>query len=234
MSAAHKQDRTGRITAVCVVQELLPEPSNPDRLTAIAKAAVRRAVPVGPYGLGGDLVKDHRHHGGTEQAVYVYADDDAQWWAGELGLDLPPGSFGENLRVTGVEVTDAEIGERWRVGTDGLELELTSPRIPCATFARHLARRGVPEAGWVRRFTEHGASGAYFAVVSPGSVAAGDDVEVVHRPGHGVTLGRVFLSDDAEGYAALLAAHESGSVRLHEKMVAHARSVVRRSAGGGS
>lgn len=219
---------TGRVTAVCVVAELLEEPSNPDRLTAIGKAPVRFAVPVGPYGLAGDLSKDHRHHGGTEQAVYVYADADAQWWAAELGVELAPGSFGENLRVSGLDVTGAEIGERWRVGTDGLELELTGPRIPCATFARHMARRGVPERGWVKRFAASGAPGAYFAVTASGTVRADDAVEVVHRPGHGVRLGRVFTDDDAEGYRLLLEAERDGAVRLHEKMAKHARATVAR------
>ncbi len=214
------------ITAVCVVAELLPEPTNPDQLTAIGKAPVQHAVPVGPYGLGGDLVKDHLHHGGIEQAVYAYADSDAAWWTAETGIALPPGAFGENLRTSGVDLNGAEIGERWRVGTTGLELELTCPRIPCATFARHMARRGVPERGWVKRFTAHGAPGAYFAVSSPGTVRAGDAIEVVHRPGHGVTLAQVFLADDAATYQRLLDAERAGSVRLYDDTRAHARKVV--------
>jgi MOSC domain-containing protein YiiM len=216
------------ITAVCLVAVLLPEPTNPDLRTAIAKAPVPYAVPVGPYGLAGDLAKDHRHHGGIQQAVYAYADEDAAWWAGELGVALPPGSFGENLRTSGVEVTGAEIGERWRIGAGGLELELTSSRVPCATFARHMARRGVPERGWVKRFTERGAPGAYFAVTAPGTVAAGDTVEVVHRPGHGVTLGESFLSDDPALYRRLLDAEAAGAVRLYDDMRRHARKVAAR------
>lgn len=222
MSGSGADGATAAVRAVCVVAELLPEPSNPDNLTAIGKHPVAHAVPVGPYGLGGDLVKDHKHHGGIEQAVYVYADEDAAWWAGELGVDLPPGAFGENLRVSGLPVTDAEIGERWRVGSDGLQLELTSPRIPCATFARHMARRGVPERGWVKRFTAHGAPGAYFAVTSVGTVHAGDPVQVVHRPGHGVTLGAMFAGAD-DAYARLLTAHESGAISLGAKVLAHCR-----------
>lgn len=217
-----------RVSAVCVVRELLPEPTNPDELTAISKSSVHRAVPVGPYGLGGDLVKDHRHHGGIEQAVYAYADEDAAWWAGELGIALPPGSFGENLRVSGLPVTGAEIGERWRIGTDGLELELTGPRIPCATFARHMGRRGVPEAGWVKRFTARGAPGAYFAVTSPGTLAAGDEIEVVHRPGHGVLLSDVFPTVGPDGARRLLAAEQAGTVRLQGDMRSHARDVAER------
>jgi MOSC domain-containing protein YiiM len=212
------------VSAVCVVADLLPEPSNPDNLTAIDKRPVAHAVPVGPYGLAGDLVKDHRNHGGLEQAVYVYADADAAWWAGELGIDLPPGAFGENLRVAGIEVTGAEIGQRWRIGGD-LELELTSPRIPCATFARHLGRRGLPERGWVKRFTAHGAPGGYFAVTAPGTVTAGDPVAVVHRPGHGVTLGEMFRGE-VQTFRRLLDAEAAGLLRLHDAARARAREVV--------
>lgn len=219
---------TAAITAVCVVAELLPEPTNPDRLTAIGKAPVPYPVPVGPYGLSGDLVKDHRHHGGVEQAVYVYADEDMHSWVDELGIELPPGAFGENLRSSGIAVTDAEIGERWRVGAGGLELELTGPRIPCATFARHMARRGVPQRGWVKRFTDHGAPGAYFAVLTTGPVRAGDAVEVSHRPGHGVRLGETFLRDDPALYRRLLDAEAAGAVRLYDDMRRHARKVASR------
>jgi len=216
----------GRVSAVCIVHTLLPEPTNPDRLTAIDKRPIRHAVPVGPYGLGGDLVKDHRHHGGIEQAVYAYADEDAAWWGGDLGITLPPGTFGENLRTHGIDVTGAEIGERWRIGTSGLELELTCPRIPCATFARRMSGFGVPQRGWVKRFARHGAPGAYFAVSSSGTVTAGDEIEVVHRPGHGITLGQTFLHDEPETWRPLLKAEEAGTVRLYDDTRAHARRVV--------
>lgn len=212
---------TSRITAVCLVHSLLPEPTNPDGLTAIDKRPVGFAVQAGPLGLVADLVKDYRHHGGIEQAVYVYADEDAAWWAGELGREIPAGLFGENLRSSGVDVSGAEIGQRWRIGEGGLVVEVTSPRVPCATFARRL-----DEPHWVKRFTEHGAPGAYLAVVEPGPVAAGDAVEVVLRPGHGVSIADVFLSPDPQPFQRLLDAETAGRVRLHDDMRSHARKVV--------
>jgi len=211
---------TTRVTAVCLVHQLRPEHTNPDGLTAIDKRPVDFDVPVGPYGLAGDLVKDSRHHGGIEQAVYAYADEDAAWWAGELAREITPGLFGENLRIAGLDLTGAEIGERWRVGGSGLELELTSPRIPCATFARRIG-----EEHWVKRFAGHGAPGGYFAVTGSGPVQVGDAVEVVHRPGHGVRLGAVFAayySKDRDPYARLLRAEQDGVLRLYEDLRAHA------------
>ena len=153
----------------------------------VERVAVRAASPAG-VGLAGDEVVDKRHHGGRDQAVYAYAVEDRDWWAAELGRELAPGSFGQNLDTEGIDVTGAVIGERWHIGDDGLVLEVTSPRIPCATFQGFM-----DEPHWVKRFTEHGASGAYLRVVEEGTVGAGDRVTVTDRPAHGVTVGEVFV-----------------------------------------
>jgi MOSC domain-containing protein YiiM len=128
---------------------------------------------------------NRKFHGGEGQALYAYAEEDAAHWAGQLDRALPAGRFGENLRTTGLDLTGAEIGERWRAGTT--LLEVTAPRTPCAKFQAHW---GVPRL--IKRFTAHGASGAYLRVLEPGDLGAGDAVEVVSRPGHGITLGLAF------------------------------------------
>ncbi|MER5458513.1 MOSC domain-containing protein [Micromonospora sp. NPDC002389] len=133
----------------------------------------------------GDFIGERAHHGGPDQAVYAYATEDAQWWAVELGRDVPPGRFGENLSTLGVDVTDAVIGERWAIGS--ALLQVTKPRTPCRTFAGFW---GVPDL--IKRFTVRAAPGAYLRVPRAGTVGAGDPVEVVHRPAHGVTIGEVF------------------------------------------
>jgi MOSC domain-containing protein YiiM len=148
------------------------------------RAPGRRGV--GGSGLAGDRIADLRHHGGDDQAVYAYAAEDLDEWARLLGRPLPPGTFGENLTTAGLDVTQAVLGERWRVGA-GLVLQVTDPRIPCGTFARWLGERR-----WERRFTEHAAPGTYLRVLEPGEVASGDGVDVVDRPGHGVTAGLAF------------------------------------------
>lgn len=136
-------------------------------------------------GVVGDEIGSRKHHGGETQAVYAVAREELDRWAAELGRDLADGMFGENLTTRGIDVDAAEVGEQWRVG-DAL-LEVCGPRVPCATFAKHMA-----EPRWVRRFTEHGRTGAYLAVREPGTVAAGDPIEVVHRPGHGLTVPMFF------------------------------------------
>lgn len=138
-------------------------------------------------GVVGDSVCDRKHHGGDDQAVYAYAREDLDRWEGELGRDLSNGMFGENLTTSGVDVTACRIGERWSVGSDGLLLEVTSPRTPCQTFVKWLE---IP--GWIKTFTAAGLPGAYFRVIEPGTARTGDRIEVVSRPDHDVTIGMVF------------------------------------------
>jgi len=140
----------------------------------------------GASGVAGDAVCDLRHHGGHDQAVYAYAREDLDAWEAELGRTLAGGVFGENLTTRGLDVTGALIGERWRLGERCL-LQVRSPRIPCRTFAGWLE-----DQGWVSRFTQRGAPGAYLRVVAPGAVRAGDPIAVVHRPKHDVTIGLMF------------------------------------------
>ena len=132
-------------------------------------------------GLSGDVQVNKRHHGGEGQAVYAYAQEDADYWIAELGRELPAGRFGENLRTTGLDLRNAVLGERWAVGT--ALLEVTAWRIPCANFARFW---GVPDL--IKRFSAHGATGAYLRVLQTGEIGAGDTVEVVARPEHGITV----------------------------------------------
>ncbi|WP_405613490.1 MOSC domain-containing protein [Streptomyces sp. NBC_01511] len=172
----------------------------------------------GASGVAGDAVCDLRHHGGSEQAVYVYAREDLDFWERELGRPLANGGFGENLTTSGLDLNGTLVGERWRVGPD-LILEATSGRIPCRTFAGHLG-----EQGWVRRFTRQGVTGAYFRVVEPGEIRSGDAIEIVHRPGHDVTVALAFraVTTERELLPRLLAAGEA----LHSEELRTAREYV--------
>lgn len=132
-------------------------------------------------GVLGDFLGDRRHHGGDNQAVYAVAREELDHWAVELGRDLPDGMFGENLTTAGLEVDGAHIDDLWQVGS--AVLRVAAPRIPCATFAAHLGERG-----WVKRFAARGRSGAYLGVEQPGTIRPGDEVVVLHRAGHGITV----------------------------------------------
>ena len=191
------------LLAVCVVHELHAD-AGLVGTTAIDKRPVQHAVKIGRYGARGDVQADRKDHGGLEAALYAYADEDAVWWAAQLlerlgeraPDELEPGWFGENLRLTGVDVSGARIGERWRIGSGehAVEVEVMSPRRPCQTFARWVAHQyGADlERGWVKGFQDAGRPGAYLSVVRTGSIRAGDPVEILSRPDDAPTI--------AEGY----------------------------------
>jgi MOSC domain-containing protein YiiM len=143
------------------------------RRTAILKQPVAGPVAVGALGLDGDEVGSKKHHGGPDQAVYAYGTDDYAWWSHELGQELAPATFGENLTVEGLRSGELRVGDRLEVG-DTVVLEVTAPRIPCANLA---ARMGDPS--FVKRFASAARPGAYLRVVRPGTVEAGDQVRLV-------------------------------------------------------
>jgi MOSC domain-containing protein YiiM len=179
-----------------------PDPRAQSKLTGIDKVAAADAVIVrapGPMhggdgsGLVGDTIGNQKLHGGDDQAVYAYAREDLDDWATQLGRALGNGMFGENLTTAGIDVTGALIGERWRVGTDGLLLEVSAPRTPCRTFAAFLNLNR-----WIKTFTDAGTPGAYLRVISAGTVSAGDTIVIDSRPDHDVTIGLVFRARMSE------------------------------------
>ena len=202
-----------------------PNPFKQTRDTGIDKQPQDGPVEVrapGPRhgGLGSGLVGDHigdtRHHGGDDQAVYAFAREDLDRWGQRLGRELPNGYFGENLTTVGIDPNEARIGEVWRVG-DTVELKVTVPRIPCATF-----RGWVDEPGWLKLFTQDARPGAYLRVVVPGLIRSGDPVTVVHRPEHDVTIALAYRAEVGEPdlLPSLLAAGDD----LHPELAEAARS----------
>jgi MOSC domain-containing protein YiiM len=171
--------------------------------TAIWKEPVAGRVALRGVNLAGDDQADRSVHGGPDKAVYAYAAEDTTWWAEQVGAGLGPAAFGENLTTAGVDVSQARIGERWAVGS--ALLEVRQSRMPCFKLG---LRMGDP--GFVRTFAKAQRPGAYLAIVREGDVGAGDTVEVVHRPDHGVTVALMHraLLHDRDLLPELLAAPE--------------------------
>jgi MOSC domain-containing protein YiiM len=167
--------------------------------TAIWKDPVAGRVKVRGHKVEGDEQGNPEVHGGPDKAVYAYAAEDYAWWGAELGLELGPGTFGENLTLRGIDVSNALVGERWRVG--GILLEVAQPRIPCFKLGIRMGSQRFPA-----RFAAAGRPGAYLRVLAEGEVGAGDPAEVVHRPGHDLSVAEVsrIYHDDHAGAGRLL------------------------------
>ena len=166
--------------------------------TGIWKHPVAGRIALRGVNFDGDDQADRSVHGGPDKAVYAYAREDYDFWQDHEGMETPPGLFGENLTVQGLDLSAALVGERWSVGST--VLEVTQPRLPCYKLG---IRVGDPH--FLKRFFAAMRLGAYLRVVQEGDVGAGDAVEVTSRPGHGVTLRDMVLAlRDPSKVAALL------------------------------
>ncbi len=154
--------------------------------TGIWKTPVEGRVPVRGVHVDGDEQADLRVHGGPDKAVYAYTQEDYAWWSRELGYEFAPGTFGENLTVTGVDLGAAVIGTRWRVGST--ELEVSQPRLPCFKLGLRMG-----DAGFVDRFAAAERFGAYLRIVHEGDVGAGDEITIEPRA-DGITVHALAVS----------------------------------------
>jgi MOSC domain-containing protein YiiM len=150
--------------------------------TGIYKAPVEGRVALRQHSLEGDEQADREFHGGPEMAAYAYAREDTAWWEEQLGRPLAPGTFGENLTLSGIDIGAARVGERWRAGAT--VVEVTKPRSPCWKLGVRMEDPTFP-----RKFRAAQRTGAYLAVVEEGHLAAGDPVEILSRPEHPLTIG---------------------------------------------
>jgi MOSC domain-containing protein YiiM len=164
-----------------------PQPmqiGNRDTTTGIYKSPVETAQ-VFTLGLLGDHVDDQEHHGGPDQAVYVYSAEDYDWWMEQLGETLQPGTFGENLTFSSFGPEPVRIGDRFRMST--LLLEVSAPRIPCSTLA---TRMNDPE--FVKKFCQAQRPGFYARVLEAGQIQRNQPIEKIAVPAHTATLMDVF------------------------------------------
>ena len=146
-----------------------------------------RGVPVQitKLGLQGDVIASKKHHGGPDQAVYVYGEADYEWWSEELGREIAPGTFGENLTVSHLASARLNVGDLLHLRE--VTLQVTAPRIPCGTFA---ARMADPQ--WVKRFRLAERPGLYCRVLKEGFVRAGETVSVEPYAGETLSILEMF------------------------------------------
>jgi len=168
--------------------------------SAIWKLPVSGRIAARGINLEGDRQADRQAHGGFDKAVYAYAVEDQRWWEEEIGRPVSYGEFGENLTTEGLEVNDALVGERWQIGT--AVFEVSEPRVPCWRLGVRMNDEMFP-----RRFSKALRPGTYLRIVGEGDVGAGDEIRVVERPDHGLTIRDVFriYTRDRDEVARLLA-----------------------------
>jgi MOSC domain-containing protein YiiM len=160
--------------------------------TGIFKGPVEGRAALRRLNLDGDRQADLSVHGGPSKAVYAYPSEHYEYWREQLpGVDLPWGMFGENLTVEGLREDRVNIGDRFRIGS--AHVMVTEPRLPCYKLAAKFGRDDI-----IKRFLHSGRTGFYFAVLQEGEVGAGDDITVVSRDEHTVTVAdvtRLYLHD---------------------------------------
>lgn len=156
-------------------------------MTGSYKMPVAGKVRVTSAGFFEDFIGSPKHHGGPDQAVYVYSAEDYAWWSKELGNEISAGMFGDNLTISGMASADFNIGDRFHIGV--VILEVTAPRIPCSTLA---TRMGDPQ--FVKRFRFAERPGLYCRVIAEGELEAGMDVTV--QPVNGEAVGVIDVFRD--------------------------------------
>jgi MOSC domain-containing protein YiiM len=159
--------------------------------TGIDKRAFDGPVTFANEEVTGDVIVDRNHHGGFDQAVYAYSREDADWWQKQLGITIDNGRFGENLTTSGIDVNQALVGERWKIGST--ILEVSQPRIPCRVFAGFWQRPTL-----IKEFMESGKPGTYLRIIQEGQINAGDVIEILSKPDHQITIADLYAAKNGE------------------------------------
>jgi len=158
--------------------------------SAIIKTAIRGRVPVTTLGIPGDE-HVYEDHGGPDMALLAYPLEHYAHWRG-VGLDLPDhGAFGENLTVTGLLEADVHLGDVFAVGT--CVVQVCQPRSPCFKLAARFGRKDLAVL-----FQDTGYIGYLIRVLVEGTIAADDEMRLVERDDHGITIaeaGRALNTD---------------------------------------
>lgn len=154
--------------------------------TAIFKYPVAGPVEVTELGIAGDDQADKSVHGGRDKAVHAYAEESYVWWRRQLeDRELPPGTFGENLTVGGLTDDQVMIGDVYRAGS--AVLQVTQPRQPCLKLGIKMA-----DAAFVKQFHHAGRPGFYLRVMQPGTIQANDQLELVERADHSMSVAEIY------------------------------------------
>lgn len=156
--------------------------------TGIFKAPTSGPVQIDELGLEGDEIIHTQHHGGADQAVYLYRQEDYDWWSETLGEIVAAGTFGENLTLSGLPAPDIAIGTHLHFAE--VVLEVSAPRIPCNILAQ---RMSSPK--FAKQFMRAERPGIYCRVLQPGPVVAGEPFALDTTSASDVSIVEIFRAD---------------------------------------
>ena len=174
-----------QLLSVNIGQKRTQPKGNEVETTGIYKLPVQEPVEIKSLGIPTDAICDTKNHGGPDQAIYIYGMPDYAWWSKELGKELAPGTFGDNLTINELESARFNIGDRLHVGS--VILQVSAPRIPCSTLA---ARMGDPQ--FVKKYRQAERPGLYCRVIREGTVQTGNEVKVESYKGETLSILQMF------------------------------------------
>ena len=143
-------------------------------LTGFFKKPVNEKIFLDELGFRGDGVGDSRIHGGKDLAVCAYFIDHFPHWKIELDREIKPGDFGENLSLAGINETQINIGDIFRLGE--AEIEVSQPRQPC-----HKLNKVFDLQAMACKVQTTGYTGCYFRVNKTGWIKPGSTVERIQE-----------------------------------------------------
>lgn len=154
--------------------------------TGIFKQPIDGSAQISATGISGDHIVDTTVHGGLDQAIYLYSLEDYQWWSKQLGRELEPGAFGENITLSAFPAEPWVIGDRLQI--NDVLLEISAPRTPCFKLA---SKMNDPTFG--KKFVDAVKPGAYARVINPGTIAVGQSATVTRTGADYATVNEVFV-----------------------------------------
>ncbi|WDZ81863.1 MOSC domain-containing protein (plasmid) [Ensifer adhaerens] len=196
-----------RVLAVCVG---IPEdrPGKTVR-TGIHKQPINFAMSVTAEGLEDDAVCNRKHHGGPEQALCVEGNITRLWWEGLLNKAIPPGFFGENLCIEGLDNRIVALGDHFSIGN--VVLEATAPRMPCRTLCEWLG-----DPAFAKRYLTAARPGFYCRVIESGRIAAGSSLKYEPFEGDRILLSEMMKHHGKRASPDLI--HRYLTVPVHAKV----------------
>ncbi|MDF1628171.1 MAG: MOSC domain-containing protein [Alcanivoracaceae bacterium] len=156
-------------------------------ITGIFKRPREGSVSINELGLSRDTIVNKKVHGGVDQAIYLYSAKDYAWWQDQLGRELQPGMFGENLTISDYHDGDLRVGDRLLLAGKVL-LEISAPRVPCVQFATKMG-----DSLFAKKFIAAQRPGAYARVLASGEIEAGCEIEWQPTEQDYATINEIFI-----------------------------------------